>query len=61
MPVEEFEVPGDDLAPLVEGSSQEGDRAASARKGGDASALSVFVFVVSVGGLLFGFDTGVIR
>lgn len=58
MPVEDFEVPGDDLAPLVEGSGTEGDRAAPS---GSTGALSVFVFVVSIGGFLFGFDTGVIR
>ncbi|KAL4447774.1 hypothetical protein ABPG75_004993 [Micractinium tetrahymenae] len=72
LPRQVAELPGEDLQaewqPLVIGqdslqaADEEGLRttAATATAPGRFSALSVFVAVVSIGGFLFGFDTGVI-
>ncbi|KAI3425038.1 hypothetical protein D9Q98_008416 [Chlorella vulgaris] len=46
----------DDLQPLVQ-HAREDERVG---EGGGGALLAHFVFVVSIGGLLFGFDTGVI-
>jgi MFS family permease len=46
----------DDLQPLVQ-HAHEDERVG---EGGGGALLAHFVFVVSIGGLLFGFDTGVI-